>query len=77
MIGADCLSRVPVTWQADGATPLYIASQSGHAEVVKALVMAGAAVNQAWVRVLANRARLGGTLADIPLHAASLTSLDA
>ena len=36
--------------QTDGATPLYIASRNGHVEVVRALVGAGAAVNQADVR---------------------------
>ena len=41
--------RVCVVWQTDGATPLYIASQEGHDEVVRALVGAGAAVNQATV----------------------------
>jgi hypothetical protein len=35
--------------QTDGATPLYIASRNGHVEVVRALVGAGAAVNQAKV----------------------------
>ncbi len=42
--------RVCVVWQTDGATPLYIASQEGHDEVVRALVGAGAALNQATVR---------------------------
>ena len=37
-------------WQTDGATPLFIGSQNGHVEVVRALVRAGAAVNQARVR---------------------------
>ncbi len=41
---------VCVVWQTDGATPLYAASQEGHDEVVRALVGAGAAVNQAAVR---------------------------
>ena len=36
-------------WQTDGCTPLYVASESGHVEVVRALVGAGAAVNH-WVR---------------------------
>ena len=39
-----------VVWQADGWTPLYAASHNGHVEVVRALVEAGAAVNQAAVR---------------------------
>ena len=42
--------RVSGVWQTDGCTPLYIASDSGHVEVVRALVGAGAAVNQARVR---------------------------
>ena len=33
--------------QTDGATPLYIASQEGHVEALRALVELGAAVNQA------------------------------
>jgi hypothetical protein len=41
---------VCVVWKTDGATPLYIASQEGHDEVVRALVGAGAAVNRAAVR---------------------------
>ncbi len=36
--------------QTDGWTPLHAASQEGHVEVVRALVGAGAAVNQAAVR---------------------------
>ena len=36
--------------QADGYTPLYIASEKGHLEVMRALVGAGAAVNLASVR---------------------------
>ena len=35
--------------QTTGATPLYIASQEGHVEAVRALVELGAAVNQATV----------------------------
>ena len=31
-----------------GATPLYIASQEGHTEVVDTLIRAGVSVNQAW-----------------------------
>ena len=30
----------------DGVTPLYMAAQNGHLEVVRSLVQAGAAVNQ-------------------------------
>jgi ankyrin repeat protein len=41
---------VCVVWQTDGRTPLLMASQNGHVEVVRALVGAGAAVNQATVR---------------------------
>ncbi len=41
--------RVPVTWQRTGATPLCVASEKGHVEVVKALVKAGAALSQAEV----------------------------
>ena len=39
-----------MVWQTDGWTPLHAASQDGHVEVVRALVEAGAAVNQAAVR---------------------------
>ena len=42
--------RVSGVWQTDGCTPLYAASFDGHVEVVRALVGAGAAVNQARVR---------------------------
>jgi hypothetical protein len=35
--------------QTNGATPLYIASQSGHMECVRALLDKGAAINQARV----------------------------
>ena len=35
--------------QTDGASPLYIASQEGHVDVVRALVEAGATVDQAMV----------------------------
>jgi hypothetical protein len=41
---------VSSAWQTDGTTPLYLASQNGHVEVVRALVGAGAAMNQAKVR---------------------------
>jgi hypothetical protein len=42
--------RLCVVWQTDGCTPLYAASGNGHVKVVRALVGAGAAVNQAAVR---------------------------
>jgi ankyrin repeat protein len=45
-----CYMSVCVVWQTDGFTPLYIASQNGQVEAVRALVGAGAAVNQADVR---------------------------
>ncbi len=35
--------------QTDGASPLYVASQNGHVEVVRALVVARADVGQATV----------------------------
>ena len=35
--------------QSEGVTPLYVASQNGHVEAVRALLGAGAAVNQAKV----------------------------
>ena len=38
--------------QTTGTTPLYIASQNGHVEAVRALVELGAAVNQAKVGLL-------------------------
>ncbi len=41
--------RVVLPCQNDGWTPLLIASQSGHISVVRALVEAGAAVDQAAV----------------------------
>jgi len=46
---AVCLC-VCVVCQTEGFTPLYAASHNGHVEVVRALVGAGAAVNQADVR---------------------------
>ncbi len=36
--------------QTDGSSPLFVASLNGHVEVARALVGAGAAVNQARVR---------------------------
>ena len=44
-----CCVSVCVVWQTDGWTPLYAASDNGHVEVVRTLVGAGAAVNQATV----------------------------
>ena len=38
--------------QTNGATPLYIGSEKGHVDAVRALVELGAAVNQAKVGVL-------------------------
>jgi hypothetical protein len=37
--------------EADGASPLFMASQNGHVKVVRALLAAGAAPNQAMVRL--------------------------
>jgi hypothetical protein len=55
-VGDVCFLRwVPVVWfvgcvvQKDGRTPLFDASQSGHVEAVRALLVAGTAVNQAEV----------------------------
>jgi ankyrin repeat protein len=45
-----CCVGVSAAVQTDGRTPLYVASQKGHVEVVRALMGAGAAVNQARVR---------------------------
>ncbi len=45
-----CCVFVCVVWQTDGWTPLSAASLDGQVEVVRALVGAGAAVNQAAVR---------------------------
>ena len=39
-------------FQSNGETPLYVASQKGHADVVSVLVKAGAAINQARVSAL-------------------------
>ncbi len=42
-----CNVSVCVVWQTNGWTPLLAASDNGHVEVVRALVVAGAPVNQA------------------------------
>jgi hypothetical protein len=36
-----------VVLQTDGATPLFMASQKGHVECIRALLDGGAAINQA------------------------------
>jgi hypothetical protein len=46
-----------VVFQTDGATPLFIASQNGHVECVRALLSGGAAINQAMVGCASSRAR--------------------
>jgi hypothetical protein len=46
-----------VVLQTDGATPLFIASQSGHVECVRALLGGGAAINQARVSYASSMAR--------------------
>ena len=46
---SSCCGYVCVVRQTDGFTPLYVASLNGHVEVVRVLVGAGAAVNQAAV----------------------------
>jgi hypothetical protein len=38
-----------VVLQPDGATPLFLASQEGHVDCVRALLDRGAAINQAMV----------------------------
>ncbi len=50
-----CVCRVVL--QADGATPLYIASESGHVECVRALLEGGAAIDQAEVGCARSLAR--------------------
>ncbi len=46
-----------VVLQTDGATPLFIASQNGHVECVRALLEKGAAVIQAMVSCARSMAR--------------------
>jgi hypothetical protein len=46
-----------VAWQTDGATPVFIASQNGHVECVRALLGSGAAINQAMVGHTSSMAR--------------------
>ena len=50
-----CVCRVVL--QSTGATPLYIASQNGHVECVRALLGGGAAINQAMVGCASSMAR--------------------
>ena len=42
--GTLCLSLIPLTQ--DGATPLFIASQNGHRDIVNTLIRNGADINQ-------------------------------
>jgi hypothetical protein len=46
-----------VVLQTNGATPLFVASQNGHVECVRALLSGGAAINQAMVGCASSRAR--------------------
>ncbi len=46
-----------VVLQTNGATPLFIASGSGHVECVRALLDKGAAINQAMVGCASSMAR--------------------
>ena len=50
MKGLAVTCVVSVAEQTDGCTPLYIACKFGRIDVVRALLAAGAAVNQAMVR---------------------------
>ena len=50
-----CVCRAVL--QSTGATPLYIASQNGHVECVRALLDGGAAINQAAVGCASSMAR--------------------
>ncbi len=59
----DVYSVCHVVFQTNGATPLLVASLSGHVECVRALLGAGAAVNQATVCCARSMARCyGGTV---------------
>jgi hypothetical protein len=59
----DVYSVCHVVLQASGASPLYIASKKGHVECVRAVLGAGAAVNQATVGCARSMARrCGGTV---------------
>jgi hypothetical protein len=49
-----------VTFQTDGTTPLYVASEEGHVECVRGLLGAGAAVNQENVGCSSSMAWRGG-----------------
>jgi hypothetical protein len=53
-----CVSRV--VWQTDGSTPLFISTEIGHVECVRALLDGGAAINQAAVGSTTWMARLRG-----------------
>ncbi len=46
--------------QADGWTPVYVASRKGHVDAVRALLGAGASVNQADVSVVCVWIGVGG-----------------
>jgi hypothetical protein len=46
-----------VALQMDGFTPLYVASESGHVECIRALLDGGAAINQATVGSTSSMAR--------------------
>ncbi len=52
-----CWYDCRVVWQTNGATPLFVASQNGHVECVRALLDGGAAINQAKVGSTSSIAR--------------------
>ena len=59
--------------QANGVTPLYVASQNGHVECVQALLDRGAAVNQATVGVISSMAQhCGGCVREGPQESVCL-----